>query len=101
MLQGGERCSPRTVCVNSSAARRRSRFGVTSSPMMRLVLLLLGVWLLVWSSSAHAAERKPLHVLIVQSEDAVREAQALTDALKRAVERSKKFTPAEGEFSLE
>jgi hypothetical protein len=68
---------------------------------MRRLAILLCVLLTVLPGSALAAKKKPLHVLIVQSEDAYAQAQALTDALRRAVLLSDEYTPAEGEFSLE
>src|SRR5262245_45967895 len=68
---------------------------------MRRLALLLCVLLVALPSSALAAKRQPVHVLIVQSEDAYAQAEALTEALKRAVAKSDKFAPAEGEFSLE
>ncbi len=62
---------------------------------------MLCVFLMALPCSALAAKKKPLHVLIVQSEDAYAQAQALTEALERAVLVSDEYTPAEGEFSLE
>ena len=53
------------------------------------------------TSVAHAAPKKPLQVLIIQSEDAVDQAQAMTQALKGAVPKTKEFSLAPGEFSLE
>lgn len=68
--------------------------------MKRLALLICAALFMLLPSSALAA-RKPLHVLIVQSEDALSQAQALTRALKRAVAASDEYRLADGEFSLE
>jgi len=68
--------------------------------MTRLVVLIVAL-LLALPDTALAAARKPLHVLTLQSDDAVTQAHALTAALKRAVSQSRKYSLADGEFSLE
>jgi hypothetical protein len=69
--------------------------------MWRLFPLLLSIVALTLPVPVQAAPRKPLQVLTLQSEDSVREAQALTAALKAAITRSGRHTLGDGDFSLE
>jgi len=71
---------------------------------MRLLLwsLLLSVGLVVLARPVAAEEKKKeLQVLAIASPDAFDNARALTGALRRAVVRSKIWSLAPGEFSLE
>jgi hypothetical protein len=69
--------------------------------MPRLVSLLSMLALTLIVLSARAAPKHAVQVLILQSEDAVPQAQALTAALKTAVDRVRGHTLAEGDYSFE
>src|SRR5258706_10362837 len=67
---------------------------------MRKVVARLALSGLVLVSSP-ALAKKPIQVLVVQSDDAVPQAQALTEALKSAIDRTHSFQLAEGDFPFE
>jgi PEGA domain len=73
--------------------------------MMRRILVTLavavGIALLTAPSFAQSRRPEKLQVVAVSSADAYQQAQALTIALKRAVQRSENWTLGSGDYSLE
>lgn len=69
--------------------------------MPRVVALWFVLALALLALPAAGAARRPVHVLIIQSDDAVEQAKALTSALSAAVGRARGYELAKGEYSLE